>query len=158
METTYIQGIERLEENVTFLKQLLRLGQRCNMATRGAIVTWMLVHETLRDVRNLLYAIKKMTTSTCLNAIDPEDQVADRLLKGQRRVHSIIKSIDQTRKATPKIMWDMRFVLWRIYKDLLKIHTIMGQTRTMILEHDADLSPGMGSFDNADDLINFLRS
>ena len=157
METIYTQKLESIEEIVSILEQMRHLTQISKKATERIIATWMLVRETLSDVRNLLHAIE-ITTSTSSMAIDPEDQFADKLLQGQQRIRLLLSSIEQTREATPKIMWLMRFILWRICRDLLKIHAIMGQTRTIIMEHDADVSPRVGPFDNADDLINSLRS
>lgn len=155
METTYTQKIENIEEIVTLLEQMRHLSQISKKATERIIATWMLVREILSDVRNVLHAIERTTSAS---SIDPEDQLADKLLREQQRVRSLLSSIEQTREATPKIIWLIRFISWRICRDLLKIHTIMGQTRTIILEHDADVSTRVGPFDNADDLINSLRS
>ena len=115
-------------------------------------------HETAALCRDIQRTVREAGT----HAIDPEDCLTDRLLAWQVRTQ---ESIEQVRsmcqlldKKAPAHFWVQRWALRRAEKEMLTQHRLLGLTRIVVMEHDANCSPVLdGEFDSAESLLEALR-
>ena len=102
-------------------------------------------------LKNVQEAVEKADKN---EALDPDDSLSDRLFKVQQVLREAVESID---KRLQKLTADFFCqVLRRVRMKLVELHTKIGETRTFIMEYDADCAPVHGPYSNIDDLLKAL--
>lgn len=153
---------EVIDDTVDGMTHLIELAEASRDLVKLTINLWMLTNVGLRGTRSMQARLAELLSKADPNQpIDPEDQFSDHLLDDQRSVRAAINRLDKYHPITRRIdffhRWLVRWLNGRVRKNLVAMHEIFGWMRTQIMEHDADCSPIVGSFDNADELIAALR-
>lgn len=111
------------------------------------------VKASMGEMRNVLRDIKELSTT---KPIDPDNATSDLFLQVQRDLKEYIEEMDAWLKDHPQPSEPLHAGHDKLRRALVQWHRLMGELRTNILEHDADCSATIGTFDNADDLIRAL--
>lgn len=149
-----ITGVTKTAEGVAKLVDVALLSS--DIAKR-VVQTSRLAEATLRQARLLL---KDVQSTDPNQALDPQDELCERLLKAQQELREVIASIDdelQKRSISRWVHWLVVWTGWRRLRiKLAALHAVLGEIRTFILEHDADCS-GLGpAFSSLDELFSHL--
>ena len=92
-----------------------------------------------RESDRLLSDVQRWVKGMATVEIDPDDLWTDHLLSVQKKLNQTITRAK--RLQDHRFSWTVRWLLRNFEKRLLKSHRALGLARTLILEHDASVSP-----------------
>lgn len=114
----------------------------------------------LHALLNQLIVLHKSVSRTPITLqVESGDFLLDGMLNVQHAIKQCLSRLDMARKEKRgSLQFRLFSFLWTF--QFRQCHKLAGRIRTLILEHEADLSPpsGKGPFTNADDLMKSLRS
>lgn len=98
----------------------------------------------IAEMRNVLRDVKGLSTT---KPIDPDNEFSDLFLQYQRDIKDMIEEMDAWLKDHPQLSEPLRAGHDELRKALVQWHMITGELRANILEHDANCSGTIGTFD-----------
>lgn len=140
---------------------LFKIFASARVTSNNCARLWLSAIDLRRETAALCRDIERTVREAGTHAIDPVDRLTDRLLASQVRTQESIKQVRSMRQLLDKAsapFWVQRWMLRRAEKEMLTQHRLLGLTRIVVMEHDADSSPVLdGEFDSAESLLEALR-
>lgn len=138
---------------------LFKICASARVTSNNCARLWLSAIDLRRETAALCRDIQRIVREAGTHAIDPVDRLTDRLLALQVRTQESIKQARSMRQLlAPVPFWVRRWMLRRAEKEMLTQHRLLGLTRIVVMEHDADSSPVLdGEFDSAESLLEALR-
>jgi hypothetical protein len=126
---------------------------------RGRLQTnlWLMAMEGRRNSQAMIQKVQALIHKAREEEIDPEDTFSNELLAFQVCIKASILDL-RAQLQEPLTAWFIRWMIRKTERELIRQHQLLGQMRTLIMEHDADVSPLLDEvFTSADDLIAALH-
>lgn len=141
---------DRLIEEQDLLKALIRQTGR---TSRRAFRAWLGARDLRIEGKKILQGVRGRVAISGRTPVDPEDDLSDKLLNTQKKLTEAMPE-DSLVIGSP---WGFRLAWRGIQREFRATHRILGQARTLVMEHDADCSPVLEeTFESPDDLLKML--
>lgn len=129
-----------VDQFVAEIDLLFKISAATGAAFAPSLRIWLSAIDLRQEVKAIHQEIVQFLREAGTCEADPQDRMTDRLLAIQGKMRGSIEQHRALLKGMPR--WMLAYwLLWMAEKEARRQYRLLGLSRTLILEHDADCSP-----------------